>query len=76
LVDIATKAFEQITTATGFVPQMLYLCALDAQSQGRKDIGITVLKKILRDYDDIWMTDDAKNEIRLPVLLRYCPVTW
>jgi hypothetical protein len=54
---------------------MLYMCALDAQTHGRKDIGITVLKKILRDYDDIWMTEEAKNEIRLPVLIRFLLTT-
>src|SRR5277367_445367 len=70
---IATKALEQLTTAQGFVPQMLYLCALDAQAQGKKELGFTVLKKILRHYNDDFMTDEAKKEIRLPVLFRYPP---
>jgi hypothetical protein len=53
------------------VPQMLYLCALDAQNQGKKELGFTVLKNIVRDYDESWMTDEAKDEIRLPVIFRY-----
>jgi len=53
------------------MPQMLYFCALDAQSQGKKELGFSVLWKIIKDYDEEWMTDEAKSEIRLPVLLRY-----
>jgi len=49
---------------------MLYFCALDAQSQGKKEMGFTVLKKVLQNYNEDWMTDDAKKEIRLPTLLR------
>jgi hypothetical protein len=50
---------------------MLYLCALDAQNEGKKELGFSVLKNILRDYDERWMTDEAKDEIRLPVIFRY-----
>jgi hypothetical protein len=50
---------------------MLYLCALDAQNEGKKELGFSVLKNILRDYDESWMTDEAKDEIRLPVIFRY-----
>src|SRR5271155_542995 len=50
---------------------MLYQCALDAQIQGKKELGFTVLKKILRHYNDDFMTDEAKKELRLPVLFRY-----
>jgi hypothetical protein len=50
---------------------MLYLCALDAQNEGKKELGFSVLKNILRDYDEGWMTDEAKDEIRLPVIFRY-----
>src|SRR5271156_4468276 len=57
-------------SSTGFVPQMLYMCALDAQAQGRKELGFTVLKQIIRQYDEAWMSDEAKQDIRLPVLLR------
>ena len=59
-----------MTTCTGFVPQMLYRCALDAQAQGRKELGFTALKQIIGQYDDAWMSDEAKQEIRLPCLLR------
>jgi hypothetical protein len=52
---------------------MLYLCALDAQSHGRKDLGFDVLRKIVREYDEEWMTEEAKTELRLPVLLRWTP---
>jgi|SRR5271169_6532236 len=66
----ATKALEQLTPAPGFIPQMLYFCALDAQSQGKKELGFKVLKHILKHYNDEWMTDEAKKEVRLPVLFR------
>ena len=72
-MTIATKALEQLTFAPGFIPQMLYQCALDAQIQGKKELGFTVLKKILRHYNDDFMTDEAKKELRLPVLFRYLP---
>jgi len=62
---------EKITTANGFVPQMLSLCALDAQAQGNKDLGFTALKEIIRQYNS--MPKEAQQEIRLPVLCRYCP---
>ena len=68
---MAQKALEQITSSTGFVPRMLYLCALDAQSQDRKDLGFVILRKIIREYDEEWMTEEAKSEIRLPVIFRY-----
>lgn len=67
-VDKATKALRQITTSTGFVPQMLSVCALDAQSQGKKMLGFEVLKEILRQHGT--MTEEAQKEIRLPVLFR------
>jgi hypothetical protein len=73
---IATKALEQLTFAPGFIPQMLYQCALDAQIQGKKELGFTVLKKILRHYNDDFMTDEAKKELRLPVLFRYFSCVW
>src|SRR5436309_2741177 len=60
---------EQITNAVGFVPQMLHFCALDAQAQGKKDIGFSVLKDIVRQYDT--MSEEVAKEIRLPVLHRY-----
>jgi hypothetical protein len=66
---IAIKVFEQITTANGFLPQMLYYCAIDAHMQDKKHLGFRVLGKILKQYDDI--DEEAKSEIRLPVLLRY-----
>ena len=69
LMTTATKAFEQLTTATGFVPQMLFFCALDAQTQGKKLLGFSVLKEILRHHDT--MTEDAQKEIRLAILFRY-----
>jgi hypothetical protein len=50
---------------------MLYMCALDAQNQGKKELGFSVLKNIVRDYDESWMSDEAKDEIRLPVIFRY-----
>ena len=50
---------------------MLSLCALDAQSHGKKELGFNVLRKIIQDYDEEWMTEEARNEIRLPVLLRF-----
>jgi hypothetical protein len=50
------------------------MCALDAQDQVKKELGFEVLKKILRHYDDDWMTDEARMEIRLPVLFR-CSLT-
>ena len=58
-------------TATGFVPQMLYMIALDAHAQGRKELGFTVLEQIIRQYDEAWMSEEARQDIRLPVLLRY-----
>ena len=64
---IATKALEQLTFAPGFNPQMLSQCALDAQIQGKKELGFTVLKKILRHYNDDFMTEEAKKELRFPV---------
>ena len=64
----ATKALERITTSTGFVPQMLTVCALDAQNQGKKMLGFAVLKEILRQHGT--MTEEAQKEIRLPVLFR------
>ena len=67
----ATKALEQLISAPGFIAQMLYFCALDAQSQGKKELGFKVLKDILRHYNDDWMTDEAKREVRLAVLFRY-----
>jgi len=50
---------------------MLYSCALDAQTQGKKELGFHVLRKIIKDYDQEWMTEEAKSDIRLPVILRY-----
>ena len=64
----ATKSLEQITTSTGFVPQMLSVCALDAQNQGKKMLGFAALKEILRQHGT--MTEEAQKEIRLPVLFR------
>ena len=55
----ATKALEQITTSTGFVPQMLSVCALDAQNQGKKMLGFAVLKEILRQHGT--MTEEAQT---------------
>lgn len=69
--DIATTALQRITTATGFTPQMLYICALEAQEKGKKELGCEVLKKIVRDWDETWMTEQAKDEIRLPTIFRY-----
>jgi len=68
LTIVASRAMEQISSAVGFVPQMLYFCALDSQSQGKKDIGFAVLKDIVRQYDT--MSEEATKEIRLPVLHR------
>jgi hypothetical protein len=68
---VAGKALEKLTTATGFVPQMLSLCALDAQAQGSKELGFRALKEIIRQYGS--MTKEAQQEIRLPVLCRYTP---
>lgn len=48
---------------------MLFFCALDAQTQGKKFLGFSVLKEILRHHDT--MTEDAQKEIRLPILFRY-----
>jgi hypothetical protein len=52
---------------------MLYQCALDAQLHCQKDLSFIVLRKIIQDYDEDWMTSEAKSEIRLPVMLRYLP---
>jgi hypothetical protein len=68
---LAMVALQRITTATGFTPQMLYLCALEAQEKGKKELGCEVLKKIVRDWDETWMTEQAKDEIRLPTIFRY-----
>lgn len=66
-------ALQRITGATGFTPQMLYLCALEAQQKGKKELGCEVLKKIVREWDETWMTEEAKDEIRLPTIFRYPP---
>jgi hypothetical protein len=63
-------ALQRITSATGFTPQMLYFCAVEAQEKGKKELGYGVLKKIMRDWDETWMTEQAKDEIRLPTLFR------
>ena len=65
---VATKALEQVTSAEGFILQMLYMSALDAQFQEKTELGF----KVLRHYNDEWITEEAKNEIILPVLFR-CP---
>ena len=64
-------ALQKLTSATGFTPQMLYLCAIEAQDKGKKELGCEVLKKIVRDWDETWMTDQDKEEIRLPTIFRY-----
>lgn len=48
---------------------MLFFCALDAHNEGKKSLGFSVLKEILRHYDT--MSEDAQQEIRLPILFRY-----
>ena len=68
---VATKALEQVSSDAGFIPEMLYLCALDAESQGKKELGLTALKRIVRHYDDEYMRDGAKEEVQLPVVFRY-----
>ena len=70
-VDVAMNALGRITSATGFTPHMLYLCALEAQEKGKKELGCDVLKKIVREWDESWMTEEAKDEIRLPTIFRY-----
>ena len=70
-IDIAMVALQKLTSATGFTPQMLYLCAIEAQDKGKKELGCEVLKKIVRDWDETWMTDQDKEEIRLPTIFRY-----
>lgn len=65
---VAIKAFEQLATVTDFVPQMLFFCAVDAQNQGKKALGFSVLKEILRHHDT--MSEDSQKEIRLPILFR------
>jgi hypothetical protein len=50
---------------------MLFFCALDAHNEGKKSLGFSALKEILRHYDT--MSEDAQQEIRLPILFRYLP---
>ena len=70
MLIIAMIALQRITTAAGFTPQILYLCALEAQEKGKTELGFEVLKKIVRGWDETWMTEQAKDEIRLPTIFR------